>query len=288
MKAPSVDYVKVFSLAEALDLLDQHGDRAALLAGGQSLMPMLNMRLAAPEVLIDINGLSDLATIAVTEAGTSIGALVRHVDLERSDEVRNRLPLVHMAVPWMAHPAIRNRGTFGGSIAFADPAAELPACCLALDANIQVANRSQTRTIAAADFFCGLYTTAIRPGEIVLGANFPMRQPNDRSAFAELARRHGDYALVGLAAHGRLNDSRLAGLNLVFFAIGATPVLARRAASILCREQVSRGLIAEAQDALKHDLSPDDSLNTSGDMKLHLARVLLGRVTSSLLNSTPL
>src|SRR5215218_8286652 len=143
MKAPSVDYVKVFSLAEALDLLDQHGDRAALLAGGQSLMPMLNMRLAAPEVLIDINGLADLVTIAVTEAGTSIGALVRHVDLERSDEVRNRLPLVHMAVPWMAHPAIRNRGTFGGSIAFADPAAELPACCLALDANIQVANRSQ-------------------------------------------------------------------------------------------------------------------------------------------------
>src|SRR5712671_1087452 len=216
MKAPRFAYARPASIAEAMALLQKHGDDARVLAGGQSLVPMLNFRLAAPKVLVDINRIESLAGIKVTKSFVRIGALTRHVDLERSADVAEHLPLVASAIPHIAHPAIRNRGTFGGSCALADPAAELPACALALGATFVVAGKKGERRIAAEDFFKGLYSTALKEGELLVAAEFPLPKPGYASAFGELARRHGDYAMVGLAAHGLQRERRLFDIHVVF------------------------------------------------------------------------
>src|SRR5499427_1744558 len=214
MKAPRFAYARPASVAEALALLDRHKDDARVLAGGQSLVPMLNFRVAAPKVLVDINRIAALSGIKVTKTHVRIGALTRHVELERSPEIAKHLRLIAAAVPHIAHPAIRNRGTFGGSCALADPAAELPACALALGATFVVAGKKGERRVAAEDFFKGLYATALKPGELLIAAEFPLAKPGDRSAFGELARRHGDYAMVGVAAHASK------GVRAVFFGVG--------------------------------------------------------------------
>src|SRR5947208_11129602 len=201
MKAPRFAYARPASIAEALALLQEHGDDARVLAGGQSLVPMMNFRVAAPKVLVDINRIGSLAGIKVAKGFVRIGALTRHVGLERSADVAKHLPLVASAIPHIAHPAIRNRGTFGGSCALADPAAELPACALALGATFVVAGKKGERRIAAQDFFKGPYPTALKPGELLVAAEFPLPKPGYASAFGELPRRHGDYAMVGVAAH---------------------------------------------------------------------------------------
>jgi len=265
MKAPRFAYARPASVAEALALLDRHRDDARVLAGGQSLVPMLNFRVAAPKVLVDINRIAALSGIKVTKTHVRIGALTRHVELERSAEIAKHLPLVAAAMPHIAHPAIRNRGTFGGSCALADPAAELPACALALGATIVVAGKKGERRVAAEDFFKGLYTTALKPGELLVAAEFPLPKPGDTSAFGELARRHGDYAMVGVAAHRSKKD----GLRVAFFGVGDRP-------EVLEADSVE-GVLSKVTD-----LDPRADLHASGATKLHLAKVLAGRVLAQL------
>src|SRR5918996_3922519 len=197
MKPAAFDYHRPTSLAETFDLLDRYGDDGRLLAGGQSLVPALNMRLATPRAVIDINRLPGLDAIAVTAEGLVIGALARHAAVERSPLVREHAPLIAAAMPYIGHSAIRSRGTFGGSLALADPAAELPACVMALDATIRVESRRGRRDIAAGAFFRGVYTTALEPGEVLVEVLIPRAAGGWRSGFDELARRHGDFALVG-------------------------------------------------------------------------------------------
>jgi carbon-monoxide dehydrogenase medium subunit len=261
MKAPRFAYARPASVAEALALLDEHRDDARVLAGGQSLVPMLNFRVAAPKVLVDINRIVALAGIKVTKSHVRIGALTRHVELERSPDIARHLPLVAAAMPHIAHPAIRNRGTFGGSCALADPAAELPACALALGATFIVAGKKGERRIAAKDFFKGLYATALKSGELLVAADFPVLQPGYRSAFGELARRHGDYAMVGVAAQGSQK-----GLRAAFFGVGDSPAV------------VEAGSAGEIVSKLEGELEPRADLHASAAMKLHLAKVLAGRV----------
>ena len=284
MKAGAFAYARASSLAEVFELLEQCGGEAKILAGGQSLIAALNMRLDAPAMLIDINGLADLAGIVASGDTVRIGALTRHRSVERSAEIARHLPLLHQAMPSVAHAAIRNRGTFGGSIAFADPAAELPACSVALDATFRIAGKSGERSVPARQFFKGLYETDIQAGEVLLGGEFRALQPGYRSAFLELARRHGDYAIVGVAAHAKFEGARFSDASLAFFGIGAIPVLAVRATAALEGNPYSPDTVAAVQSAVSMDLEP----YASGDLyhaaatKLHLARVLAGRVVRAL------
>jgi aerobic carbon-monoxide dehydrogenase medium subunit len=227
---------------------------------------MMNFRVAAPKVLIDINRIAALAGIKVTKTQVRIGALTRHVELERSADIAKHLPLVAAAVPHIAHPAIRNRGTFGGSCALADPAAELPACAIALGATFVVAGKKGERRVAAEDFFKGLYATALKPGELLVAAEFPLPRPGSKSAFGELARRHGDYAMVGLAAHASAKGQ----LRCAFFGVGDRP-------TVVEAETVD-GVLSK----LGTDLEPRADLHASAAMKLHLAKVLAGRVLKEL------
>jgi carbon-monoxide dehydrogenase medium subunit len=284
LKAPLFAYAKPATLAQVFDLLDSYGETAKLLAGGQSLIATLNLRLSTPALLIDMNGLDGLSDVTVTKDVVRIGAMTRQRTLERSADVAKLLPLLAQAIPNIAHPAIRNRGTIGGSLAFADPAAELPACCIALAARLVLASRKGERRVAARDFFKGLYETDLQPGEVLVAIEFPLSAPGYRSRFAELARRHGDYAMVGLAAHGKVDDDRVSDLRLVFFGVGAAPIVAASAARLLDSQPVSAERLTAATSVLAKDLNPPGDLNGSGATKLHLAGVLLGRVMKGMLN----
>jgi carbon-monoxide dehydrogenase medium subunit len=253
-------------LAEALELLERPGARA--LAGGQSLIPTLNMRLSAPELLVDITGLPGLDDIAMDRGVLRIGALATHAKIERSEEVKKHVPLLAEAVRHIAHPAIRNRGTIGGSLALADPAAEYPACMLALDADIVVAGKAGERTVKAAHFFKGLFETDLKPAELLVAVDIPAQLKDERSAFLELTRRQGDYAIVGLAAF-KGAESRFAFMN-----VGPKPVLAVNTAL--------KKTLADAKTALRADLSPTGDLYHSAATKLHLAGVLLKRAWTRL------
>lgn len=269
MKAPSFAYVKPQSLAEALELIERPG--AKVLAGGQSLIPSLNMRLSAPELLVDIAGLSAFKSITLEQGVVRIGALVTHSQIEKSEVLRKHVPLLAQAVTHVAHPAIRNRGTLGGSIALADPAAEYPACLVALDASIVIVGKAGERIVRAQDFFKGLFEVDLHPGELVAAAEIPALLKDERSVFLELARRHGDYAIIGLAAH-KSSETRF-----VFLGAGATPVLAR-SASIAASAK-------EAVSFLKKDLNPPADLYNTSATKLHLAGVLLERAWTQLATS---
>lgn len=288
MKPPSFDYVRPRSLSEALGILAARGDGARLLAGGQSLMPALNMRLLSPELVVDIGGLDDLRGIVERDGLVRIGALTRHVDLQRSAIVVRHVPLLAAAIDHVAHPAIRNRGTIGGSIAFADPAAELPACAVALQARMIVAGMAGTRIVPADEFFLGIYETALGPDEILVALEFDAVGPDQRSAFAELARRRGDYALVGLAAHARVDADRLDEVRLVYFSIGPTPVRARTAEALLTGRPLTRDTVTAAQAALAADLDPPADTQASSAARRQMARVLLARVVMELLDPVPI
>jgi carbon-monoxide dehydrogenase medium subunit len=282
MKAPSFAYARPHSLDEALALLGKHRDAARVLAGGQSLIPSLNMRLSSPELLVDINGLTELGGIRVQGDVLRIGALARHREIERSAEVARHAPLLAQAVPHIAHVAIRNAGTLGGSLALADPAAEYPACALALDATLVIAHAEGERRVAARDFFKGLYTTALGAQELLLAAEFPLAKPGYRSAFLELARRHGDYAIVGVAAHARADQGKLSDVRLAYFGVGATAVRALRAGTAAEGKAADSRTVAAVQAALAEDLDPSPDLYHSAAAKLHLARVLTGRALAEL------
>ena len=282
MKAAAFSYVKPHSLAETFDLLERHGSGARLLAGGQSLLAALNMRLDAPRVLVDIAGLHELSGVRVGRDGIAIGALTRHRVLERSPDVSRHLPLIHQVMPFVAHAAIRNRGTFGGSIVFADPAAELPACCVALDARFAIRSRDGERQVAARKFFKGLYETDLRPGEVLAGGEFVRLGDDYRYSFQELARRHGDYAIVGVAACARMASSVLTDVRIAFCGMGATPLLAAAAANALEGRAWGHDDVAKAQALLAQDLAPFDDLYQTAATRMHLARVLLGRALAQL------
>ena len=274
MKPRSFDYVRVKSLAEAVIALARHGADAKIIAGGQSLVPLLNMRMASPAILVDIGALAELKGISFAGGWLKIGALVRQADAERSAEIAQHAPLIAKALPHIGHVAIRNRGTIGGSIALADPAAELPACLLALGGEVEITGAKGSRTVAAGDFFKDLYETALGPGDVLTAIRIPAPANNMRVGFAELARRHGDFAMAGLAACRDGNGARLA-----FFGVGSTPTRARQAETAL-----AAGALEEAVAALDHDLDPSDDIHSSGAVKRHLAGVLLRRVAAELFN----
>ena len=282
MKPAPFAYVRAQSLDEVFDLLDEHGDDARLLAGGQSLMATLNMRLSAPEILIDINHIDGLSGIEVADGKVRIGALSRHNEVAASPIIAEHAPLIAKAMPHIAHQAIRNRGTFGGSIAFADPAAELPAVSRAVGADFVLQGRNGTRTVAANDFFLGLFETAREPEEVLVAAEVPVIPAGERTAFNELARRHGDYAIIGLAAQGSADGGTFANMRLAFFGAGDRPILAQAANAALEGKSYSDETVAAAQEALDADLDPMDDLNGPPAMKMHLARVLTARVLTEL------
>ena len=283
MKAPKFRYVRADSVAAALELLDQYGDDCRILAGGQSLMPTLNMRLSRPEVLIDINRIDDLGGIGLEGQTVRIGALARHAEVLRSEIVTRHLPLIAEAMPHVAHVAIRNRGTFGGSVALADPAAELPACVLALEATIVVESVNGRREIPAESYFKGLYDTDLRDNELLTEIRIPIQKPANVSVFMELARRRGDFAIAGLAAVGNISGGTVNDMRLVYFASEDRPILATTAMKALAGKEWSEETRDATAAALEEDLDPMSNLHGSAAMKLHLQKVLTGRAMDSAL-----
>ncbi len=238
MKAPPFSYVRATSLADAFKLWSEAGPEAKLLAGGQSLLATLAFRLSEPSTLVDISRVPELAGIAQTGGVIRVGALTTHAELGASELVRRHVPLLAQAVPLIAHAAIRNRGTIGGSLAFADPAAELPACCVALDAMVVACKAAGERRIPASEFFTGLYETALAPGELIAAVEFPVARAGERAVILELARRSGDYAMAGIAARAKVAGSVLVEPSLVFFGVGERPVTAMSAMAAIAGRMV--------------------------------------------------
>ena len=283
MKASAFAYARATSVANALELLAVHGEKARVLSGGQSLLPAMNLRLVAPELIVDIGDLAELRGIAVKGETLVIGALTRHADLLKSSDIVKYAPLLGAAAAHVAHPAIRNRGTIGGSLAQADPASELPACMLALGAFIVVHGPGGERRIAAQDFFTGIYETQLAAQDLLVAIELPVARSGAAHFFQEFARRHGDYAIIGLAAQAVLQDDRFADLRLGYFAVGDKPVLAK-AAGKLTDVAITPALVAEASDALSDELAPHEDQQATPAMRRHLAGVLLARCVASLLN----
>ena len=280
MKPAPFAYAKARSVAHAIELLG--ADDARLLAGGQSLIATLNMRLSHPALLIDLNGVGGLDGIVSSNGHLEIGALVRHAQAERSAELARRAPLIALAMPHIGHPAIRHRGTIGGSVAFGDPAAELPACVLALDGELAIAGPQGSRAVKADDFFKGLFETALTARDVLTAIRIPAAGAETRVGFAEFARRHGDYAMVGLAASARADGKQLRDVRLAYFGVGSTPLRARHA-----EQALAAGDVEAAVRALAQDLNPPDDVQASGTVKTHLAGVLLRRVTRQLEQAPP-
>lgn len=280
MKAAAFDYVKPRSLDEVLSLLQAHGDDARLLAGGQTLMATLNMRLSEPRLVIDITGIEALRGIGLQGNVLRIGALATHSDIEHSPLVAQHAPLLKAAAPHIAHRAIRNSGTWGGSIAYADPAAEWPTCLLALGGTVVARGPKGERRIAADDFFQGLYTTALEPDEVLVASELPMAGPDHWFGFQELARRHGDYAIVGLAATAKRQAGVLRDVRVVLLGVDATPLRVPAAEAVLEGRTPDAALIAQAVQALRDSIDPLPDLTNSPDTKRHLAGVLLQHLMS--------
>lgn len=281
MKAPAFDYAHATSVDGALEMLSVHGEKARLLSGGQSLLPAINLRLLSPEILIDIGDLAELRGIAVRDGILCIGALTRHVELLASPEIAAFVPLLAEAVRYVAHPAIRNRGTIGGSLAHADPAAELPACMVALDATIVVRGQRGERRIAAVDFFRGIFATALSAEELLFSVELPIARGRSAHFFHEFARRHGDYALAGVAAHATIEGQMLSELRMAFFAVSDRPVLAR-AAIRLVNVAVTSALISDTTETFGDELDPPEDPQASAALRCHLAKVLFRRCAEAL------
>ena len=279
MKPAPFEYHRPESLDETLALLNEHGTDAKPLAGGQSLIPAMNFRLATPAILVDLNHVSELAHVT-DGAELRLGAMTRHRTLERSAVVAKAAPLLSAAIPFVAHPAIRTRGTLGGSLAHADPAAELPAVLLALDAVITARSRGGTRTIAAADFFTGLFSTALAPGELVTEIAVAPPPPRSACAFQEIARRHGDYALAGAAASVTLaEDGRCSRVRVALLSVADRPVLADQVSLALEGQRPTAAAIRDAAAATAaHDVDPPGDIHASSAYRRHLAGVLTRRV----------
>ena len=283
MKAPALSYKRAESVSQVLDILAEYGDEARILAGGQSLMPTLNMRLSKPSLLIDINHLDPLKGISVEDEIVHIGALARHAEVMRSSIIAENLPLIAKAIPHVAHVAIRNRGTFGGSIALADPAAELPACVLALDAIIVVESTRGRRDIPARNYFKGLFETERKPDELLMEVRIPTIGRNSFHFFSELSRRQGDFAIAGVACVAEVYGDTISKAQLIYFASEDRPTLAAKAVAAITERPWSEIVRAAALEALGDDLDPIANLQGSAEFKLHLQRVLTGRALDEIM-----
>jgi CO/xanthine dehydrogenase FAD-binding subunit len=279
MKPAPFEYFQPRSVDEALALLAEHGGDAKPLAGGQSLIPAMNFRLATPSVLIDLNGLDGLAYINDGDS-LRLGGMTRQRAVERSAVVAKTAPLVAETMPFIAHAAIRTRGTVGGSLAHADPAAELPAVMLALNARLTVQSRTGSRSIPVDDFFVGLFATALQPGELLTAIDIPHAAPRTGYAFQEVSRRRGDFALVGVAVAVTLDTSgRCADARIALLSVGDRPMLAAHAAAVLKGQTPSTAVIAAAAHAAAHqDIDPPGDIHASAKYRRQLANVLTRRV----------
>ncbi|HUC63041.1 MAG TPA: xanthine dehydrogenase family protein subunit M [Alphaproteobacteria bacterium] len=281
MKAPRFAYRRAATLAEALDMLAGEGPGAVPLAGGQSLLATLNMRLSTPTLLVDIGDLDELVGIALERDVVRIGAMTRHAHVLESAVIRQHAPLVAEAIGHVGHVAIRNRGTFGGSLAYADPAAELPACTVALAGTVVVASRAGRREVPAERFFKGLFETDLAPGELIVEIRLPAHKPDRTWAFLEFARRHGDFAIVGLAAQATLADARIVDARLVYLGCVDRPKLARAAARALAGRTLPLDETAWIEPALAEDLDPPETPGCSAATKRQLAAVLTRRAVAA-------
>ncbi len=284
MKPPPFDYAAPETLEEALALLAERGGEAKVLAGGQSLVPLLNFRLASPTLLVDLNRIAGLAGVRAGgrsggAEGLSIGAMTRQRRLERDPEVARRAPLLALVAPWVAHPQIRNRGTVGGSLAHGDPAAELPAAAVALDARFRIVRAGGERWVAARDFFLGLLATDLGLDEVLAEIEVPAPPPRTGWSFHEVARRHGDYAQVGVAARISLDEAGAVGsARLVFLSVGDVPTSADRAAAGLAGSRLEAEAIeTAAATAAGEEIDPAADIHATVAYKRHLARVLARR-----------
>jgi CO/xanthine dehydrogenase FAD-binding subunit len=278
MKPAPFEYVAPESLQEALSLLEQHGDTGKILAGGQSLGPLLNMRLASPEVIIDINRLNELSYVRQQDNHLQMGALARQRTLERSMLIPQRWPMLCEAAPHIGHPTLRNRGTICGSIAHADPAAELPAVAMALDAELHILGPEGERTVHPKDFFVSFMTTSLEPDELLVEVRFPPTPPRTGHAWFEIARRHGDFALVGAAAVLTLReDSVCDAARLVYTGVASVPFDAQEAAELLVGEEPTDDSFAAAAEQAATDSEPGSDVHASAEYRQHIVRVLTRR-----------
>lgn len=278
--------MRASTLVEALDAYETAGD-ASYIAGGQSLVPSLALRLQAPELLIDIAHIPELRGVELKGSWLRIGALTRHAEVLTDPLIRKHAPLYSEAAPHVAHPAIRNKGTIGGSISHADPASEFPAMTLALGAELEIANRDGTRRVRADEFFIDLFQTAIEPGELLVAIHVPVVRATHRWAFQELARRRGDFALVGCGILAEFVDGAVEQIRIVFFSVGNTPLRAWKAEDALMGRLLNQDAIAAAQAAVVHDLDPPEDENVPPSMRRHLARVVLGRLLGDIARQLP-
>jgi carbon-monoxide dehydrogenase medium subunit len=277
MKLPPFAYEAPTTVAEAVDLLAEHLDEASVLAGGQSLIPLLALRLARPEVLIDINGLAELSGISAIDGGVAIGAMTREYVAEESEVVADAVPLLAAALPLIGHEAIRSRGTIGGSLAHADAAAELPAVARALDAEFVVRGPAGERVIPAAQWFEGYLTTARRSDELLVEVRFPAAAQGTGVSFQEVARRHGDFAIVGLAVSLVLSGGVISDARLAFAGVSDVPVRAADAEDLLAGERPSAELFDEAARRATGGIDPPADLHGSSDYRKTVAAAIVRR-----------
>ena len=277
MKLPPVEYEAPMTVAETVDLLAEHFDEASVLAGGQSLIPLLAMRLARPAVLIDINGVDELSGVSVTDGWITVGAMTREYVAEESGTVADAVPLLAAALPLIGHEAIRSRGTIGGSLAHADPAAELPAVARALDAEFVLRGPSGERVVPAAEWFEGYLTTSRRSDELLTEVRFPAAGPGTGTSFQEVARRHGDFAIVGLAASLTLFQGAISDARLAFAGVSDVPIRAGDAEDLLIGETPSAELFEEAAHRVTDNLDPPADLHGSSDYRKKVAAALVCR-----------
>jgi aerobic carbon-monoxide dehydrogenase medium subunit len=277
MKLPSVEYEAPATVTEAVGLLSEHQDDASVLAGGQSLIPLLALRLARPTVLIDINGVRELSGFSVTDGWLAVGAMTREYAAEESGTVAGTVPLLAAALPLIGHEAIRSRGTIGGSLAHADPAAELPAVAVALDAEFVVRSQAGDRVIPAREWFEGYLSTSRRPDELLVEVRFPTARRGTGVAFLEVARRHGDFAIVGLAASLTLADGAISDARLAFAGMSDVPVRAAEAEDFLAGERPSESLFEEAAGLATAEITPPADLHGSSEYRMKVAATLVRR-----------
>ena len=281
MKPPAFDYIAADSVAMAVAALAQAGDDAKIIAGGQSLVPMLNFRMLRPSILVDINRIAGLDVIAETSQAIHVGALTRHYQLETSPLIARHLPVLSGAMTHVAHLAIRNRGTIGGSLAHADPAAELPMMALLLDAELRVASAASERIVAARDFFLGALTVDLASGEIVTEVVLPKLPPRTGWGFEEVARRQGDFALAAVAATLTVSGGAIEQARIALTGIGPTALRATAAEGLLIRHALEPDLVSRVIDAVRAKIEPETDLHASSDYRRHLAGVLTRRALAT-------
>jgi aerobic carbon-monoxide dehydrogenase medium subunit len=281
MKARNFRYIRPVSVDQAYRILAE-SDEAVPIAGGQSLLAGLNMRLSSPNLLVDIGELKELAGQSRADGAVRLGALTRHSELLRSELLKQHVPLLVRAAAHIGHVAIRNRGTLGGSLAYADPAAELPACAVALGATLVLGSYNGEREVKAKDFFKGLFETDLKPGELIVAAKLPMMQEGTVAGFAELSRRHGDFALVGLAAVATMQRGRIGSARIAYFGCVDRAKVAQTVSAAVCGLATPVPDAAPIAQAIRADLTPDDTPGLRADTKLRMATVLTRRVLNSL------